>query len=284
MTGMAHHPHAVDWSERADELERDAEMGLPWITSAVRWIAGLTTPHTVLDLGSGPGVASCVLAAEWASARVVAIDESPQLLARVEQRARRLGLADRVATEQVDIVERLPTIPPADLIWASRVLHHVPDVQAALGELAARLRPDGVLALVEGGLPSRYLPDECGVGAPGLLTRLDVIPPHVHADLMGHRREPVRTALDWPVLLGRAGLRHLATRSFLLDLCAPVTDAVRDHAVLRLERTRDQLADQLSTEDRVALDRLLDPADELGVRRRPDVFWLSAFTVHCAAK
>ena len=282
---MTHQHGAIDWGERADELEREGEIGLPWIEPAVQWVVSHTAQaSTVIDLGSGPGVASCVLAQVLPTARVVAVDESPALLARALQRTERLGLGERVQTLSADVIDELATLPAADLIWASRVLHHVPDAQRALGGLRERLTPGGVLALVEGGLPSRFLPDECGVGQPGLLSRLDAEPPHMHAARMGHRSKPVRTSLDWPFLMERAGLAHLGSRAFLLDLPAPVSDEVRQLAVRRLQRTRELAADALSSDDRAAVDRLLDPGDELGLLRRPDLFYLSAFTVHAAEK
>jgi SAM-dependent methyltransferase len=271
----------IDWGQRADELEREGELGLPWIESAVAWVAShVPTTATVIDLGCGPGVATCVLAGALPNARVIAVDESAALLDRAQQRASRFGLGGRVRTQRTDVIDDVAALPSTDLIWASRVLHHVPDPQRALGQLRLRLRPNAVLALVEGGLPSRFLPDECGVGEPGLLSRLDAEPPHVHAARMGHRSAPVRTSLDWPFLLQRAGLRHLGTRSFLLDLPAPVSDQVRYHVVLRLQHSREHLADTLNAADRAALDRLLDPVEELGVLRRPDLFYLSAYTVH----
>ena len=282
---MTHQHEEIDWGERADELEREGEIGLPWIEPAVQWVVShAAQASTVIDLGSGPGVASCVLAQVLPTARVVAVDESPALLARALQRTERLGLSERVQTLSADVIDELATLPAADLIWASRVLHHVPDAQRALGGLRERLTPGGVLALVEGGLPSRFLPDECGVGQPGLLSRLDAEPPHMHAARMGHRYKPVRTSLDWPFLMERVGLAHLGSRAFLLDLPAPVSDEVRQLAVRRLQRTRELAADALSSDDRAAVDRLLDPGDELGLLRRPDLFYLSAFTVHAAEK
>ncbi len=51
-----------------------------------------------------------------------------------------------------------------------------------------------------------------------------------------------------------------------------------------LERLREQTADVLDADDRATLDRLLDPADEASVHRRPDVFVLVAHTVHTAVR
>ncbi len=101
---------------------------------------------------------------------------------------------------------------------------------------------------------------------------------------MGHGRPPVRTSYDWPVLLWEAGLHDPATRSFLLDRPAPVGDDVRDHVTARLEHVRDLQGDNLSASDRAALDRLLDADHALGVRRRADLFYFAAYTVHLARK
>jgi SAM-dependent methyltransferase len=291
------HGHGFDdWDAQAEELEREGEIGLPWFEAAADWLAELTTAaggdvRRVLDVGSGPGVATGVLAVRFPAARVTAVDSAPELLARAGARAERLGVGDRVDLLSASLDGDLAELPEADLIWASRVVHHLPDQAGALRALAGRLRPPGaapggLLALAEGGLASRFLPNECGIGAPGLLERLDAAVAEGLTTLLGHGADsPVpRPVLDWPAQLAEAGLTPTGSRSFLLDLPAPVTPAVREHLIRRVARTPSLASDHLRAGDRAALEQLLDPGHPLGLHRRPDLFLLTAVTVHTARR
>jgi SAM-dependent methyltransferase len=84
--------------------------------------------------------------------RLVATDISPGMLAELRSTAGNLGL--EVRTETTD-AERLPFgNEEFDLVFGHAVLHHLPDLDAALGELHRVLRRGGTLAFC--GEPSRY--------------------------------------------------------------------------------------------------------------------------------
>ncbi|GAB2713914.1 class I SAM-dependent methyltransferase [Streptomyces bullii] len=282
-----HHDHTdIDWAEMAPLLEAQAELFMPMNERALAWLGKeVTEPGLIVDAGSGPGVLSCLFAEMFPGARVVAVDGSAPLLERARARAARQGAADRFSTltgELPDVLDQLDY--PADLLWASRSLHHLGDQRAGLAAFAARLAPGGTLAIMEGGLPARFLPRDIGIGRPGLQARIDALEAEwfarMRADLPGH----VAETEHWPALLAAAGLKHTRTRSFLLDLPAPASDRVRAYVAASLSRLREGLADGLDAEDRATLDRLLDPEDEASVHRRPDVFVLAAHTVHTAVR
>ncbi|MFF4489497.1 class I SAM-dependent methyltransferase [Streptomyces sp. NPDC001544] len=281
-----HEPTDIDWAEMALQLETQAELFTPVHERALAWLAKeVTEPGLIVDAGSGPGVVSCLFAETFPGARVLAVDASEPLLERARARAARQGVADRFATLTGELPGALDQLEyPADLLWASRSLHHLGDQRAALTAFADRLAPGGTLALLEGGLPSRFLPRDIGIGRPGLQARLDVVEAEwftrMRADLPGS----VAETEDWPALLTAAGLKHTRTRSFLLDLPAPVSDRARAHVAAYLTRIRDAATDGLDADDRVTLDRLLDPADPASVHRRADVFVLGAYTVHTAVR
>ena len=282
---MPHGPFH-DWDTHADRLICEGEIDLPYLMQAIGWLAELADPLRILDIGSGPGVATVVLAQRFPAARVTAADGASGLLAAAQQRGEHAGVADRVSTMKVSLDGDLASLPQADLIWASRVIHHVPDQAAVLRRLAGRLHPGGLIALVEGGLPVRFLPEEYGAGAPGLLHRLDAaaslgLAPVLHHD--GSSPVP-RPVLDWPFQLAQAGLTPSGSRTFLLDLPAPVTAAVRTRVARRLQLTLDLASEHLTSADRDSVERLLDPANQLGVLNRPDLFLLSANTVHTARR
>ncbi|MHB9857938.1 class I SAM-dependent methyltransferase [Streptomyces sp. YIM S03343] len=281
------HDHTdLDWAEMGPMLESQAELFTPLYERALAWLGKeVTEPGLIVDAGSGPGVLSCLFAEAFPGARVVAVDGAEPLLQRAADRAARLGVADRFGTLAGELPGVLDELDyPADLLWASRSLHHLGDQRAALAAFAARLAPGGTLAILEGGLPSRFLPRDIGIGRPGLQARLDAVEQEWFAKMRDELPGSVAETEDWPALLGSAGLKHTRTRSFLLDLPAPATDRAREYVAGTFGRFRDTFGEVLDAEDRATLDRLLDPADEASVYHRPDVFVLAAHTVHTAVR
>lgn len=287
---MSDHHHDtvhIDWEAFGPQLERGADLRRPIVEQAAAWLRDLprgaadqSPVRRILDVGSGPGVAACLFAQLFPGAEVVAVDGTAALLDRTAARASRLGLADRVHTLRADLPDGLDDIEPADLIWSSHALHHVGDQRAAVARLAQRLRPGGLLAIAEGGLPSRYLPSDIGIGRPGLQARIDAANEdwftEMRAALPGTRTE----VDDWPAMIAAAGLAPAGSRTFLLDLPAPLNQAAREHFHATFSRQREVLADRLNADDLATLDRLLDPDDDASVLRRPDAFMLTAQTVH----
>ncbi|MCQ0025330.1 class I SAM-dependent methyltransferase [Streptomyces somaliensis DSM 40738] len=282
---MTHDHTHMDWTAMMPLLERGAELRTPLYRQAAAWLADLLpvgAARRVLDVGSGPGVLSRLLADAFPYARVVAVDATPELLERA--RERNAGLGDRFTTLLAELPGDVDGLGEADLVWAGESVHHVGDQRGALAGLARRLRPGGLLALAEGGLAARHLPRDTGLGRPGLEARIEALAADwfsgMRAALPGAREE----VEDWPALLAAAGLVPAGTRTFLLDVPAPVPAAVREHVVAAFTRTRDIVGDRLGDEDLAALDRLLDPEDPAGLHRRPDVHLLTARTVHTARR
>ncbi|MEU5705108.1 class I SAM-dependent methyltransferase [Streptomyces aurantiacus] len=285
--GHGHTHTHIDFAEMLPMLVQEAELFTPLYTQAAAWLRELRPdPELVVDAGSGPGVISCLLADTFSAARVIAVDGEEALLEAARARAARQGIADRFGTLRAELGAGLGDLEyPADLLWASRSLHHVGDQRGALAGFVDRLAPGGTLALLEGGLPSRYLPRDFGIGRPGLQSRMDAIQEEwfaqMRAELPGAVVEDVE---DWPALLTAVGLRHTGTRTFLLDLPAPVSDEGRAFIATALGHRRDGLAEGLDADDRATLDRLLDPDDKASVFQRPDVFVLTALTVYVGVK
>ncbi|MEG3626661.1 class I SAM-dependent methyltransferase [Streptomyces poriticola] len=284
--GHGHDHTDIDWVAMAPLLEAQAELYTPLYQRAAAWLAQeVTEPGLVVDAGSGPGVVSCVFADAFPGARVVAVDGAGPLLERARDRADRLGAADRFTTltgELPDVLENLDY--PADLLWASQSLHHLGDQRAGLAGFARALAPGGTLAILEGGLPARFLPRDIGIGRPGLHARLDAANEDVFAEMRADLPGSVSETEDWPALLSAAGLKPAGTRSFLLDLPAPLSDRARAYVAENLSRLRERATGRLDAGDLATLDRLLDPEDPAGIHRRPDVFVLVAHTVYTAIR
>ncbi len=280
-----------DWEVLGPVLENGAEVHLPVYEQAVDWLRTLLAAdggpgpdavRRVLDIGSGPGVAACVLAQAFPGAEVVAVDPGAALLERARERAVRLGLGDRVRTHVAEVTDGLDALGGADLIWSSKVLHHIGDQRAAVAALAGHLRPGGLLAIAEGGLAPRFLPRDIGIGRPGLLARLDAAGEEWFTRMRTALPDSEDTLEDWPAFLADAGLRTPCTRSFLLDLPAPLSSAAREYVVATLTRILEAYGDRLDEDDRTTLARLTDPHDAAGFARRPDAFLLAVQTVHTA--
>lgn len=286
---MSHHHDTthIDWDELGPLLERGAELQNPLYRQAAAWLGELLPAagvRRILDIGSGPGVLTALLAEAFPYAEVVAVDATEPLLARARARAERAGLGDRVRTSHAELPDNSEELGEADLIWAGNSVHHIGDQRGVLADFARLLRPGGLLAVVEGGLPSRHLPRDIGIGRPGLEGRIDAAAGEwfirMRAELSGTKDE----VEDWRALLGAAGLTPSGTRSFLLDIPAPVPEVVREQLVSAFAWQRKILDGLLSAEDLALLDRLLDPEDPQGLRHRPDVYLLTARTVHTARR
>ncbi|HEU4348670.1 MAG TPA: methyltransferase [Actinoplanes sp.] len=271
----------VDWAARGQELIADGELNAPMIDQALAWLAGRVPDATmVLDIGSGPGVAACTLAELLPGAEVLAVDGTPELLELAGERAAKLGLGERVRTRATHLPDGLTDLPPADLIWVSGVAHHMPDPAEAVRELAALVRAGGVLALREGGLPLRCVPSYADGG---LFARMNAI----NDELVAHHHHPmgaIDAQRDWPILMREAGLTEVESRTFLLDLPAPLSDRAREGLQRHLRATREMLADHVGDADLARLDVLTSDTDPESVLHRDDTFLLRAATVHTGAQ
>ncbi|WP_338681084.1 class I SAM-dependent methyltransferase [Streptomyces acidiscabies] len=276
----------IDWAGMAHHLESQAELYAPWYERALAWLGKeITEPGLIVDLGSGPGVVTGLFAETFPGARVIAADGSQPLLDRARERAQRLGYGDRFASLVGELPGSLAELDyPADLIWAGRSLHHLGDQRAALAACAQRLAPGGTLALMEGGLPARYLPRDPGIGRPGLESRIEALTADWFARMRADLPGAVEEREDWAALLTSAGLKHTRTRSFLLDLPSPASDRARTYVVEQFTRVRDGIGEHLDAQDRETIDRLLDPQDPASIQRRPDLYVLAAHTVHTAVR
>jgi SAM-dependent methyltransferase len=99
----------------------------------------------ILDLGCGPGADDEALAK--AGYRVTAIDWSPNMVEQARTRMASAGVSDRVTVQHLGIhqLERLPS-DVFDAAYSNfGPLNCVPDLAAAARQIAARLRPGGVL-------------------------------------------------------------------------------------------------------------------------------------------
>lgn len=244
----------------AELLDLDAEVMRDYLDELTSWLADLADPTAarIIDAGAGTGTGTLALLRQFQQASVTAFDVSEQQLARLERRAAELGLSDRVTTAAVDLNGPWPQGDPADIVWAASSLHHLDDTATALKEALGALRPGGLLAATEMESFPRVLPDDLGVGRPGLETRL-------HA-LLGPG-----PYVDWSEPLRSAGFALEQTRSFEIDLPAPAPAATGAYAAVFLTHLQQHQGDRLEPDDRAALSALLDPESAHSLLRRTDL-------------
>jgi ubiquinone/menaquinone biosynthesis C-methylase UbiE len=107
----------------------------------------LTGDETVLDAGAGSGFLTLAVAERLDRGRVIAVELSPDMLARLEQRVEETGLADRVQPVQADAAATGLADASVDLIVSHALLHELFAADAAIAEWARLLKPGGTLLL-----------------------------------------------------------------------------------------------------------------------------------------
>ncbi len=266
-------PGGRDWAEFGARLEREGELVRPIhdaLIARVRHALDGRDVRRILDLGSGPGVATTLLAEAFPSAHATAVDASPPLLALAVARADRLGVADRVDTATADLELPLGALAEpgsVDVVWASMVLHHVGDPSGTLGEIRRLLAPGGVLALVEFGDDRRTLPAGSIPERPGFVERHS----EVLLDALEAHLPPGALAIDWPETLAAAGFELLAHEMEVLAIDAPLGEAERAFVAQSLEVSTRLGLRRLDDLDLLTLARLLDPVHPRSVWRRDDL-------------
>jgi SAM-dependent methyltransferase len=269
MDHHSHHHHtnssADDWSAMADLLDLDGEVLHAYLSEAIAWVRQVAAGRPVrriLDVGSGTGNGALALAGQFPGAEVIAVDESGDLLARLRAKARERGLDDRVQTVEADLDQGWPAVGPVDLTWTSMALHHLADPDRALREIFAATRSGGLLALAESTAPMRFLPDDIGLGRPGLEARVQAAVAEHHSGTMPY------LGADWGPLVARAGWTGVAERAFGIEVGAPLPSSAGRFAQAYLRRTRTHLDGALAADDLAALDVLIDDGPGSVLRRQ----------------
>ncbi|GAB2619135.1 hypothetical protein Aab01nite_33090 [Paractinoplanes abujensis] len=129
-------PKAAGWDDKFGD-------DLPAYGKAVE-AAGPAPGDVALDLGCGTGRALPALAtAVGPTGRVIGLDCTPAMLAEAHAKGR-----DRAATLLQADARLLPlATAAADVVFAAGLVHHLPDPEAGLAELARVTRPGGRLVL-----------------------------------------------------------------------------------------------------------------------------------------
>ena len=172
----------------------------------------------------------------------------------------------RVASTGVvaDLDHELPQLSPADLVWASMVVHHVADPVATLRRLGGLLRPGGTLVVVEFGGNPTVLPDDDPVVAGGAWARLEA---GARAWLV-QRLGPDLIGRDWPRDLRLAGLVDVTDDIVPFSSAAPLDDLHRRWLVRHVRRGVGMAGVALREGDIEMLEAFADAVERATARTR----------------
>jgi trans-aconitate 2-methyltransferase len=137
---------STDWN--ATSYDKVADPQARWGAEVLARLP-LDGTETVLDAGCGTGRVTELLMERLPNGRVVALDQSGQMLEEARRRLARFG--DRVEFVQADLGRPLPVDREVDAILSTATFHWVPDHDALFANLAAVLRPGGWLVAQCGG-------------------------------------------------------------------------------------------------------------------------------------
>jgi trans-aconitate 2-methyltransferase len=136
----------ADWN--ATSYDKVADPQTRWGAEVLKRLP-LVGGETVLDAGCGTGRVTELLLARLPRGRVVALDASAAMLDQARERLARFGR--QVTYIHADLGQPLPIEDPVDAILSTATFHWVPDHDALFANLAAVLRPGGLLVAQCGG-------------------------------------------------------------------------------------------------------------------------------------
>lgn len=267
-----------------ERLGRSDRFYRPVNRKIVDWLP-LGTGGAALDAGCGTAGFAELLAEKVGDAGTIdAADTSAHLLEHNRARLANDKIGLRIRFHESAIQDLPFSDGSFDLVWSSRAVHHLADQLAGLRELARVLKPGGTLAIREGGIPARFMPDMMTLIGTGLNERLSEagkkwMAGHVHhPGSDGHTPYP----FGWTQLLRDAGLTHVSVRTFIHEFMPPFSEEQQAHMLNELTQWAEHgdRGEFLSETDRSALSRLIDPDDSEYVFNRPDLHYVEGITVY----
>ncbi|HET9172647.1 MAG TPA: class I SAM-dependent methyltransferase [Actinospica sp.] len=263
--GHGHSHDAGGEAGMAELLDMYGEVLSDFLGEMTGWVAGHAGElfsGRILDLGCGTGTGTFALLRQSPSASVVAVDGSDYMLGQLARKAHQLGVEKRVQLVQADLDGQWPDFGAVDVVWTSAFMHHLADPDEALRKLFGAVRPGGLLAVIEmNGFP-RFLPASLG---DGLEARCQAVIDRQSAEAMPHMGD------DWGARLTDAGFVVDEERTFQAELGSPLPERAKRYAQVSLGRTRERVADQLSSADLALLDALLNNDGPESLMRRDDL-------------
>jgi len=277
-----HHGHGhAEHGFNAESLRNNDLLYAGVYRQALAWL-DVPAGAAAMEAGCGAGGFTEILADAVVphGGTVVAFDEAGVMLDATRELIESGPHAASVAYECGDIGAMPFSDGAFDLVWSSRTVHHLADQLAGVRELARTVRSGGKLALREGSIRTRFLPDDIGIGEPGLEDRLDVAFQRWFTASV--RADGVRYPFGWTQMLRDAGLTDVTAHTFMLEALPPFSDVQIAYMGRHLRRwvDSDERKALLEAGDADVLTSLLDPASASYVFKRPDLYLHEMVTVY----
>jgi len=129
------------------QLPRQSPGSAEQTAAALSLLPELSPGARVADLACGTGAATLVLA-ERLSAQILALDQAPEFLERLEAEAAARGLSDRVETVVGDMANPPVADSSLDLLWCEGAAY-ILGFDAALARWRSLLKPTGFAVVSE---------------------------------------------------------------------------------------------------------------------------------------
>lgn len=134
---------AEHWAKVFDDPARDAWQKPHEVVQALK----LAPDAVVADIGAGTGYFAVRLAHMTPKGRVYAVDIEPDMVKYLAERAQKSGLANLAPVLGQPADPKLPA--KVDLALLVDVYHHIGSREAYFSKLAAQLKPDGKVAIID---------------------------------------------------------------------------------------------------------------------------------------
>lgn len=234
---------------------------------------GIKQGMRVLDAGCGTGeVLQWLQDAVGPEGLVVGID-----LSAAHARAACAAASPGAAVLQADLLRACIAPATLDLIWSVNTINHLRHPAAALAALTALLLPGGRIALGQSALlPEMYFAWD------SRLERLthEAVRRYYQARYGIDERDlrSTRNIIGW---MQRAGLRHVAVRTMILERVRPLRKADEAYLLEAIFRGTfgERLRPYLPAKEYEALSKLCDPQHPAFALKRADFHFLQTFTL-----
>jgi ubiquinone/menaquinone biosynthesis C-methylase UbiE len=219
----------------------------------------------VLDVGCGDGFYTRLLAERFApTCRVIGLDVDPNYLQVAREQMESHPAPCAVEFVQGDLANLPPQCRDCDLVWCAQSLYSLPEPVAALRQMAAALKPGGIVGVLENdSLHQLLLP-----WPPQLELALRA------AELVAFQQESSKPSKYYvgrnlPAKLAQAGLEPLGFQTQSIDRQAPLDADLEKFLRLYLERMAERVSPYLNERFTSQFAELIDPSGDNYLLRQP---------------
>jgi demethylmenaquinone methyltransferase/2-methoxy-6-polyprenyl-1,4-benzoquinol methylase len=219
-----------------------------------------------LDVGCGIGLQAMLLAeAVGETGHVTGVDLSPEFLDCAGSIAEKAGISEQVSFQEGDM-NNLPFDDATfDWVWSANCAGYAPgEPLPLLKELARVVKPGGCVIIF-------------AWSSQQLLPGYPVLEAHLNATSSGIApfAEGATPEMHFPRMIGwfrRAGMKEVTARTFVGDVCAPLSEEIRSALTALIEMRWVDIRAELSEGDWAEFQRLCMPESSEFILDLPDYY------------